>query len=108
MKISNLLSYMAPTRIFMGIGAHKKLSDILGEGQIRKVLILSDNNVAETEFFAQVKVALKEAGAGGEAFTQIEPEPSDKTVQKAFAVCEAVKPSAILAVGQMQKVYLKN
>jgi alcohol dehydrogenase len=99
MKISNPLSYFAPTRIFMGINAHKKLNDILGEWQIRELLILSDDGVAATEFFTQVKAILKEAGAKYEIFTQIESEPSDKTVEKAFAVCEAIKPSVILAVG---------
>ncbi len=99
MKISNPLSYIAPTQIFVGINAHKKLNDILGEWQIRELLILSDETVAGTEFFTQVKAVLKEAGAKYEIFTQIESEPSDKTVEKAFAVFEAVKPSVILAVG---------
>jgi alcohol dehydrogenase len=83
----------------VGINAHKKLNDILDEWQIRELLILSDDGVAETEFFTQVKATLKEAGAKYEIFTQIEPEPSDKTVEKAFAVFKAIKPSAILAVG---------
>jgi alcohol dehydrogenase len=99
MKISNTLSYLAPTRIFLGIKAHQKLNDILGEWQIKELLLLSDDVVAETEFFAQVKAVLKEAGAKCEIFTQIESEPSDKTVEKAFAVFEAIKPPVILAVG---------
>jgi alcohol dehydrogenase len=99
MEISNALSYVAPTRIFVGIKAHKKLNDILGEWQIRELLLLSDEGVAETEFFIQVQAVLKEAGAKYEIFTQIESEPSDKTVQKAFAVFEAIKAPVILAVG---------
>jgi alcohol dehydrogenase len=99
MKISNPLSYLAPTRIFVGINAHKKIEDILGERQIKELLILSDDGVAETGFFAQVEAILKAAGAKCEIFTGIEPEPSDKTVEKAFAVLQAIKPSAILAVG---------
>jgi alcohol dehydrogenase len=83
----------------MGIDAHKKLDDILDEWQIINLLILSDDGVADTEFFSQVKAVLKAAGARYEIFTEIEPEPSDKTVEKAFAVFEAVKPPLILAVG---------
>ena len=97
MKIPNPSSYIAPTRIFVGINAHKKLNDILGEWQIRELLILSDASVAETEFFTQVKAILKEAGAKYEIFTQVESEPSDKTVQKAFAVFEAINAPVILA-----------
>jgi alcohol dehydrogenase len=99
MKISNALSYVAPTRIFVGINAHKKLNDILGDWQIRELLLLSDDGVAATEFFTQVKALLKAAGAKYEIFTQIESEPSDKTVENAFAVFEAIRPPVILAVG---------
>lgn len=99
MEISNALSYLAPTQIFVGIKAHNKLNDIIGEWQKKEFLILSDEAVAETEFFTQVKAVLKEAGAGYEIFTKIEAEPSDKTVEKAFAVFEAIKPTVILAVG---------
>ena len=99
MEISNALSYVAPTRIFVGIKAHKKLSDIIGEWQKKEFLILSDEGVAETEFFNQVQAVLKEAGAKYEIFTQVESEPSDKTVQKAFAVFEAINAPVILAVG---------
>jgi alcohol dehydrogenase len=99
MEISNTLSYLAPTQIFMGIKAYKKLNDIIGEGQIKELFLLSDEAVAETEFFSHVKALLKEAGARYKIFTEIEPEPSDKTVEKAFAVFEAIKPPLILAVG---------
>jgi alcohol dehydrogenase len=99
MEISNALSYVAPTRIFVGINAHKKLNDILSEWQIRELLLLSDDGVAETEFFTQVNAVLKEAGAKYEIFTQIESEPSDETVEKAFAVFETIRPPVILAVG---------
>jgi alcohol dehydrogenase len=99
MKISKALSYVAPTRIFIGIDAHKKLDDILGEWQIKNLLLLSDHGVADTGFFSQVNAVLKAAGARYDIFTEIEPEPSDNTVEKAFAVFKAIKPPLILAVG---------
>ncbi len=94
-----MLSYSCRTRILLGIGAYKKLPELLNGLNSDYVLLLSDNGVASTDFFRLVKDTLKESNIRFKVFTDIETDPSDTTVEKAFEIYQEFKPSALITLG---------
>jgi alcohol dehydrogenase len=85
--------------MFLGIGAYKKLPEILNGLNSDYVLLLSDNGVASTDFFRLVKDTLKESNIRFKVFTDIETDPSDTTVEKALEIYQEFKPSALITLG---------
>jgi len=82
-----------------GEGAiHDAIARIASQG-IKSVLLLSDQILASLDIFKQVEAELKNAGISYSVFTEIEPNPSVETVDKAFAEYAANKPGALIALG---------
>lgn len=92
-------SFYCPTKIFMGINSHEKLQDLIGEWKLDKLFIVSDSVIVKTEIYASVENILKGRGVSFEVFTEVEPEPSDGTVHKAFEAYRQSNAPAILALG---------
>ena len=93
------LSYSCRTRIFLGIGAYRKLPEILNGLNTNNIFLLSDSGVASTDFFKLVEDILTEKNIKFEIFSDIETDPSDKTVEKAYAIYQKSKPSALITLG---------
>jgi alcohol dehydrogenase len=83
----------------MGIGAHRKLPQIMTELGFDRLFFLSDMGVASTEIFAQTEKILKENQLSFDLFTDIEPDPSDNTVEKAYGRYQTNKAPVLLALG---------
>ena len=96
---SNFQSFYCPTKVFMGIGSHQKLQDIIKEWKIEKLFVVADGAVAKTEIFASIEKILKDNNVGFSLFTDIEPDPSANTVHKAFDLYQANQAPVVLAVG---------
>lgn len=94
-----VLSFLSPTKVYLGVNSHQKLREIVSERDVKRFLFLSDAGVASTEFFSLVESILKESGVGFDLFTDIEPNPSASTVEKAYELYRTNEPSALLAVG---------
>jgi alcohol dehydrogenase len=93
------LTYCCPTEIYIGMNAHKKLSEIIPGLGVKNLFFLSDSGVASTEIFTLVKTILEEHHVPFDLFTDIEPDPSHKTVEKAYRVCQKNKATALLTLG---------
>jgi alcohol dehydrogenase len=90
------------TQVYLGIGAHKNLLNILGNISNRpdqEILFLCDRALVPTEFFKSIEGILKENGSPFDLFAEIDAEPSDTIVEKVYERCKKNKPSLILAVG---------
>jgi alcohol dehydrogenase len=96
---SKIFSYRCPTEIYLGVNSHEKLGDIISEWKVKGLLLLSDEGVASTEIFKSVERILKGNRVTLDIFNDIEPDPSDKTVEKAYEFCRKSQPSVILALG---------
>jgi len=94
-----VLSFLSPSKVYLGVNSYQTLREVLPECGIKRILFLSDEGVASTDFFGLVEDILKESGVGFDLFTDIEPDPSAKTVEKAYQLCRTNEPSALLAVG---------
>ncbi len=92
-------SFLSPTRTYLGLNAHDKLGEIISELGCKQIFFLSDQGVASTEFFNSIENILKENHIEYDIFIDIEPDPSDKTVEKAYDLYQNNQASALLAVG---------
>jgi alcohol dehydrogenase len=97
--MSNILSFYCPTKIFMGINAHRKVDDLVKESNIKKVFLLVDPAVLKTKIYSLVEDLLKKNKVAFESFSEIEPDPSARTVEKAFELQKKAGASTLLAVG---------
>jgi alcohol dehydrogenase len=96
---AKIFSYRCPTEIYLGVNSREKLGDITSEWKVKRLLFLSDEGVASTEMFKSVESILKGNRVALDIFTDIEPDPSDKTVEKAYGLYRKSQPSVILALG---------
>jgi alcohol dehydrogenase len=96
---TTLASFFCPSTIYMGIGASEKISEIIAKLACQRLFVALDAALLTSEFYAQVQMLLKAAGVQAIVFTEIEPDPSAHTVEKAFAACQAHGSTAILAIG---------
>lgn len=96
---ATIQSFYCPTKIHMGINSHQKLHDIIKEWKIEKLFVVADGAIVKTEIFASVEKILKDNKVVFEVFSEIEPDPSANTVEKAFNLYKASQAPAVLAVG---------
>ena len=94
-----ILSFQCPTKIYMGINSHQKLHDIIKEWKVEKLFVVADPSIVKTEFFASVEKLLKDDKVAFDVFSEVEPDPSANTVEKAFDLYKASRAPVVLAVG---------
>ena len=94
-----LSSFLCPTRIHMGRNAHEKLEEALRGFGCTRVFVVADAAVADGELMQRVRRILERCGADSRTFTEVEPDPSARTVERAFEVCRAFDAQLVLAVG---------
>lgn len=99
MQSLRVSSYFCPTKVFMGVDSHQKINEILQLLGCKRIFIALDAALFGSEFYAGIQKLLKEAGVEQAVYTDIEPDPSAHTVQKAFAVCSQHQATALLAIG---------
>lgn len=93
------MSYLSPTKIYLGVDSHKKLGEILENMGIGRLFFLSDNGVASTEIYSLVQKQLENANVKCDFFNDIEPDPGVKTVEKAYGTYQNDSAPALLALG---------
>ena len=96
---SKVLTFLSPTKIYMGINSHEKLNEIIADWGIKKLYFLSDGGVVGTEVFKSIENILRENHVTFEIFTDIEPDPSANTMEKAYSIYTTIEASALLALG---------
>ncbi|BCN36701.1 alcohol dehydrogenase [Alicycliphilus denitrificans] len=99
MLTSSLSSFFCPTRIHLGLGAHEQLGPVLRSRGCQRVFIALDRALQGSDFYRRIEAILAAQGIATAVFTDIEADPSDTTVERAFATCQAHGATAILAVG---------
>ena len=83
----------------MGEGSYKKVAEVIAKLACQRIFIALDAALLKTEFYANIATLLRDAKVSAALFTEIEPDPSALTVEKAFAVCLAHQATVILAIG---------
>ncbi|MFH0811792.1 MAG: iron-containing alcohol dehydrogenase [Pseudomonadota bacterium] len=99
MEIDKIMTFLCPTKLIMGINAHKQLKEIIAHFKVDHLFFLADHGVASTETYQIIEDILQENHVPFDLFTDIEPDPSDKTVEKAYNVYKTGKAPVLLALG---------
>lgn len=97
--MSNVLSFYCPTNIYMGIDAHRKVDSLIKEWKIKKLFLVVDHAILKTEIYSLVEEILKKNNVPFEIYTEIEPDPSANTVEKAYELYKKSGASTVLAIG---------
>lgn len=99
MSSPQMAAFFCPTRILMGLDAHRQVEDVLKGWRSERLFLAVDEALLQSELYLNVKGILERIGVQFSAFTGIEPDPSAHTVAKAFEACRAHNATALLAVG---------
>jgi len=83
----------------MGVGAYQKIKDIVQELGSKRIFIALDTALLNSDFYQGIQALLIDAGVETAIFTEIEPDPSAHTVEKAFMACLQHQATALLAIG---------
>lgn len=92
-------TFFCPTKLYIGAGAHEKLPEILAALGAERIFLAADRALLASPIMGRITEALAACGISAATFSDIEPDPSDTTVEKAFAVCRGHGATAILALG---------
>ncbi len=95
----NISSFFCPSQIYMGIGAHQKVAEIIRKLACERIFVVLDGALVDSPFYAGISALLKSEGVEVVLFSDIEPDPSAHTVEKAFKQCQGHRATAILAIG---------
>lgn len=94
-----IASFFCPTKIYMGVGSYEKIKDIFSAAGYKRVFIAIDAALLKSDFYQRLQTLLSDLGVETASYSDIEPDPSVNTVNKAFAVCQAINAEVTLAVG---------
>lgn len=97
--MSQIQSFYCPTSITMGINSHTKVESLLKEWKIQKLFLVVDHAILKTDIYSLVEAILKKNNVSFEIYTEIEPDPSANTVEKAYELFKKSGASTILAIG---------
>jgi len=92
-------SFYCPTNITMGIDSHRKVDSLIQEWKIQKLFLVVDQAILKTDIYALVEAILKKNNVLFEIYTEIEPDPSAHTVEKAYALYKKSGATTVLAIG---------
>ena len=90
---------MDTSSIKYGPGATREIGHDVGQWGARRVMVVTDPNLAGTEPVSLVLDALREAGIDAVLFDQVEVEPTDRSFQVAIAFAVEGRFDGYVAVG---------
>lgn len=90
---------MAASNIRFGPGATDELGMELADAGVRRVLVLTDANLARQSFFLMALNALEESGIDYTLFDRVRVEPTDASFKEAIAVATEGDYKGFVAIG---------
>ncbi len=98
MSQPDIFTFEAPARLTFGVGALAKLPELIA-GMGTRALVVSDPGIAKAGILDRVHGLLQDAGVSGDAFTQVEPNPSVETVHAAHDMFRRSRAAFVVAAG---------
>ncbi|MGQ2904933.1 MAG: iron-containing alcohol dehydrogenase [Neoaquamicrobium sediminum] len=92
-------SYFCPTKVILGNGCYRQITDLLADFSARKVLLVVDPALAEASYVTEIREMLTGKGVSFDTFSDIEPDPGDRSVADALALSAKLDAELILAIG---------
>ena len=97
MSLTGNWSY--PTSIRFGVGRIIELAEACSSAGIKKPLLVTDKGLANLDITQNTVVLLKEAGLGGEVFSEVDPNPTDNNVDAGVLVYREGGFDGVIAFG---------
>ena len=88
-----------PTVVKFGVGVANSVGEEARKLAAKKVLIVSDKGVVKAGLVDKVKEPLKASKVEFVIFDDVEPNPRDKTIEKAAALVDKEKIDSIIGIG---------
>jgi alcohol dehydrogenase class IV len=92
-------SVFLPNHVLVGSGAVEKVGERIRELGKSQALVVTDRGVAAAGLLEKVLTPLEKAGVKAHIFDQIEPNPRDRTVIKAFEFAKKRESDVIVGLG---------
>lgn len=99
MNFDNIYQYNFPTTIRFGAGASKELGDYLIKNNLSGPLIVTDQTVAQLDFFKEIINDLTKKNISPEVFHDIHKNPVKSDVYKGTDVYDGARRDSIIGIG---------
>src|SRR5687768_10942407 len=99
MTFNTIYQYNFPTTIRFGAGASKELGHYLLKNNLLKPLVVTDNTVAQLDFFKEIIADLQKENITAEVFNDIHSNPVKSDVYKGTDVYDATHRDSIVGIG---------
>lgn len=97
--MSDLFIYRTPGKIIQSVGATTDLPTAIGELLGRNIFLITDNTLLSLGLFSPLIDSFQKAGYVLTIFSDVEPEPSSATVNKAAKLAQEVNAQTIIGAG---------
>lgn len=99
MTTPEIASWLCPTQVHFGAGAHARIAEVARARGASRVFVVVDPAVRDTAFFAAIRARLDDAGLARAEFDDVRPDPGADAVHAAFDACTDHRADLLLAVG---------
>jgi len=99
MTFDKIYQYNFPTTIRFGAGASKELGDYLLRNNLQRPLIVTDQIVAQLDFFKEIIDDLKKKNISIEIFSDIHKNPVKSDVYKGADAYDQAKRDCVIGIG---------
>ncbi|MGH2453749.1 MAG: iron-containing alcohol dehydrogenase [bacterium] len=96
--LTDTFTFQAPTTVTFGAGAVRHLAQVVAPLG-RRPLVVTDQGIAASGILQQVTDALAPAVSGFETFSDVEPNPSSETVERAVAAYRRADCDCLVGAG---------
>lgn len=88
-----------PTQVESGNGISQKAGELIKEGGVARVLIVTDKGVRAANLLEEIEKSLQAVSIDYEIYDEVEPNPSAETIRKGTKYLKEHHSDAVLAVG---------
>jgi alcohol dehydrogenase len=99
MNLLSSFSFELPTKIQYGVGAVKRLVDVVKEINAQNLLIVTDKGIVSSGLLERITDHLEGSGLKWTIFDGVEPNPKDYNVQEGAELAARLHPDCLAAVG---------
>ncbi|GHU35696.1 alcohol dehydrogenase [Betaproteobacteria bacterium] len=96
---NRIIDFQIPQSLVMGVGASKRLPDILKKTGVKKVLIVTDQGIVKASLVPLICEPIEAAGIGVAVFDGVEPDPRIEIVSACVSAFQAAGAEAIIGLG---------
>jgi alcohol dehydrogenase len=96
---AGIASFHCPTKIIFGVGAHRRLGDLLREQGVERLLLLLDPALEDSVIHQKVTAVLAQSDVATVVFSDIPPDFNDGTVRAVFERGSEHGVDAVVAIG---------